>query len=280
MYRTTIDFTGTQKLKDITVKSGSYSATYKMGIDDPSGTIPQADCQSETDMVYNFEFSIIDSDYYIQSVTFSQIPPSETNTGGSSISASAWSTAGIILESSGYQPLDLTDAQAPLQFIEKSKHLYAYTDSNTTPSTVYTDSTTLTTGMALYDNTGIDTNEVVINPHNDSFDNALSVYVNIWTADQGYITREDTIPPSTPPTNNYIYDIENPEIYIYKIISSTSSTINCKIASYNSDEWDEGGNMSYRRDSTGDKVIDGKQCYYWEPTDSDFPGIFTKTEEL
>ena len=137
MYRTTIDFTGTQKLKDITVKSGSYSATYKMGIDDPSGTIPQAECQSEVDMVYNFEFSIIDSDYYIESVTFSQPPPSETKASGSSISASAWSTAGIIFESSGYQPLDLTDAQAPLQFIEKSKHLYAYTDTNAASETLY-----------------------------------------------------------------------------------------------------------------------------------------------
>ena len=176
MYKSTLTFDGTQKLKDITVKSGSYSATYKIGIDDPSGTIPQADCQSEVDMVYNFEFSIIDSDYYIMSVTFKQPIPS-TSTTSTSTKAAVWSTAGIILESTGYQPLDLTYAQSPLQFVEKPAYLYGWTDPNANLKTLYTDSTTLTTGMTLYDNTGTDTGLTVGTINQDgSFDINGSMY--------------------------------------------------------------------------------------------------------
>ena len=39
----------------------------------------------------------------------------------------------------------------------KPKYLYGWTDQNASPITLYTDSTVLTLGMPLYDNTGVDT---------------------------------------------------------------------------------------------------------------------------
>ena len=50
----------------------------------------------------------------------------------------------------------------------KPEYLYAWTDSNS--ETLYTDSATLTTGMALYDNTGTDTGLKVGTMSGNSFD--------------------------------------------------------------------------------------------------------------
>lgn len=57
--------------------------------------------------------------------------------------------------------------------ISKPEHLYAYTDSNAGTS-LYTDTTTLTTGMTLYDNTGTDTGLKVGTVSGDSFDIATA----------------------------------------------------------------------------------------------------------
>ena len=53
----------------------------------------------------------------------------------------------------------------------KPSNLYAWTDSTASPQTVYTDSTNLNVGTVLYNNSGIDTGEMVggIN-QNGSFD--------------------------------------------------------------------------------------------------------------
>ena len=58
--------------------------------------------------------------------------------------------------------------------ISKPEHLYAYTNQNVSGETVYTDTTTLTTGMTLYDNTGTDTGLKVGTVSGDSFDIATA----------------------------------------------------------------------------------------------------------
>lgn len=52
----------------------------------------------------------------------------------------------------------------------KPTNLYAWTDPEATVPTYYTSSTTLTTGMTLYDNTGTDTGYTVGTISGDSFE--------------------------------------------------------------------------------------------------------------
>ena len=80
---------------------------------------------------------------------------------GSDVTAAAWTTAGIILESTGYHPIDLTDTGDTLQFDKKPTDLYSWTSSQyyvdsqlTTPLTIYTDTQTPQAGDLLYDKNG------------------------------------------------------------------------------------------------------------------------------
>ena len=74
-YKSSFTFTNTEKLKDFTIKSGSYSATYQFPFENVVGVIPQADCQSGVDMTYKFTCEQLLDDTYAYTLTFSSIPP-------------------------------------------------------------------------------------------------------------------------------------------------------------------------------------------------------------
>lgn len=72
---------------------------------------------------------------------------------------------------------------------DKPQRLYGWTDPNASPTTLYTDSATLTIGMPLYDNTGTDTGSTVdIINQDGTFDVNSEPLYYCYSYDYGYPT--------------------------------------------------------------------------------------------
>lgn len=111
-----------------------------------------------------------------------------------------------------------------------------------TPTTLYTDSTTLTTGMTLYDNTGTDTGYKVGTISGDSFDiqtETVTTYY-AWKFNSAYNLANEPIPgvysgnvyttTETPDANSVIYNGINSTI---PFISFSGTTLSCGDTSNN-----------------------------------------------
>lgn len=136
-YKTNVYLTSNKELKDITIRSCDYSATFLAPFEDATGLIPEEDCQSELDMQYSFtaDDNYGDSDTYSYTLVLRQALPSSGAKiyGGEdsgSIETYAWSTAGITLESTGFYPITFNYIETPTSFIHKPEKLYSWHDTS------------------------------------------------------------------------------------------------------------------------------------------------------
>ena len=136
-HRTTVSLTSNKELKDITIRSCDYSATFLAPFEDATGLIPEEECQSEVDMQYSFtaEDNYGDDDTYSYTLVLKQpVASSDTKIHGGedsgSIEAYSWSTAGITLESTGFYPITFNYIETPTSFIHKPEKLYSWHDTS------------------------------------------------------------------------------------------------------------------------------------------------------
>lgn len=123
------------------------------------------------------------------------------------------------------------------------------------PPTVYTDSTTLTAGMTLYDNTGTDTGCVVGNISNNSFDRCITLtlekynHAGAWIFPENITVNSQTFTNATSPLEVLI------PVGVQSII-----TLTCSSSSYE----------LCIADSSGTELISGFSSinYSFTPTDN------------
>lgn len=87
----------------------------------------------------------------------------------------------VTISAVGYANLnvivDIATTGLVMNPLPKPDYLYAYTDLNASPSIVYTDTTNISVGQILYDNTGTDTGLIIDTINQDgSFMTNLSIY--------------------------------------------------------------------------------------------------------
>lgn len=135
--------------------------------------------------------------------------------------------------------MSLDDSSSPniltIEFTNAGpEKLYAWTDSNADPKTVYTSQSTITSGMTLYDNTGTDISLKVNTISGDSFDTQSAYLINFvfggeltnYSIDETTYTDSATISLTE---GNHILTVTTDSIY-----ASISSSYNGLVTSFGS----------------------------------------------